>query len=233
MKKYIFSFLTLACAALMFSTANGQTTTRNVSGYTGIECNGPFNVTVKIDGTESLKMDVDADMEKDIITEVEHGVLKVELKDGWRNRNNNKRANIYISAKRLSYLGNGGSGNTVLAAGNVTGEQARIAVSGSGNLKATVNAESLKIGVSGSGSADLKGKINSATIGVSGSGEVNGKQLTAETVEASISGSGNVDIIANTAVSARISGSGSLQYTGNAKIVSERHSGSGRITKND
>ena len=233
MKKYIFAILTLACTTGLLTNAKAQTTTRAVSDYNGIECNGPFNVTIKIDGTESLTLDIDAAVEKEVVTKVEDGILKVELKDWWKNHRDIKRANVYISAKSLSYLGSSGSGNAVLAAGSITGQHAKIAVSGSGNLKSAVKAETLQISVSGSGNAVLEGSGNAADIRVSGSGEINAKQLRVQTVEASISGSGSVDIVADEAVSARISGSGSLNYSGNAKIVSDKHSGSGRISKND
>ncbi|TFF33435.1 head GIN domain-containing protein [Mucilaginibacter psychrotolerans] len=233
MKKHIFVLLTFAFACLMFTNAKAQTTTRSVSDYTGIECNGPFNVTIKIDGTESLTLDIDAAVEKEVITKVENGILKIEFKNWWKNHRDIKRANVYVSAKSLSYLGSSGSGNAVLAAGSITGQRAKIAVSGSGNLKAAVNAETLQISVSGSGNAVLAGSATAAEIRVSGSGEVNGKQLRVQRVEASISGSGNVDIIADEAVSARISGSGGLSYSGNAQIVNDKHSGSGRISKHD
>lgn len=233
MKKHLSAILTLVCVFFMFTSATAQTTTRTVSGYTGIECNGPFNVTIKIDGTESLTLDVDADAEKDVITKVEDGVLKVELKGGWKKHRDIKRANIYISAKSLNYLGSGGSGNAVLAVGTITGQRAKIEVSGSGNLTAAVKAESILIGVSGSGNAKLSGSGNNTRISVSGSGEVNAKALQVNTVDASISGSGSIRITANQSVPARISGSGSLQYSGNAKIINESHSGSGRIEKAD
>lgn len=232
MKKYTVALATFACSFLMAFNASAQMVTRNVSGYSGIECNGPFNVSVKIDGTESLKLNVDADMLDNIKTDVEDGVLKVRFKDGWKNHGNFKRADIYITAKRLSYLANGGSGSTVLT-GTLTGEHAKIAVSGSGNLKGSVTSQSLELRVSGSGSATVNGSTSQAEISVSGSGSINGKQLKAEIVNARISGSGEVVIIANQSVSGHISGSGSLQYSGKATIVGSHYSGSGRITKVD
>ncbi|QHS54334.1 DUF2807 domain-containing protein [Mucilaginibacter sp. 14171R-50] len=229
MKKAISCFVLVICAVITFSAA-AQEVTRDVSGFTGIECNGPFNVQIKIDGTESLKLDVDAEVLNDIKTVVEDGVLKIGLKNGWKNHSNVKRANVYITAKKLSYLANGGSGNAVLT-GVITGENATLAVSGSGNLKAGVKSTVFRASVSGSGSIDLNGSTGSAAVSVSGSGSINAKEFTAQTVNAKISGSGGVSIIANISVSASISGSGGLEYTGNAKIANSNYSGSGRITK--
>lgn len=232
MKKHIFSLLTLVFVAAAALTAAAQTVTRDVSGYTGVECNGPFNITVKIDGTEGVKLDVDADIVNDVKTEVENGVLKVGFKNGWKNHRNVRHANIYISAKSLNYVGNGGSGSLVVD-GTITGEHAKVALSGSGNMKTTVKSGTLDLALSGSGNIDIKGSTGMADIRISGSGGINGKQLKTDDMEAKISGSGDINVMANKTVSARISGSGSVSYSGNATTTDTHFSGSGRVNKVD
>jgi len=231
MKKLISGIALLLGVAMAFNLS-AQTVSRNVSGYTGISCGGPFNVFIKIDGTESVKLDVDADVVNDIKTEVENGVLKVEFKDHWKSHRNIERANIYITAKSLKYLANSGSGNATVD-GVITGDNAKVALSGSGNIKTAVKSSALDLRLSGSGSIDIKGSTGMADLSIMGSGEVNGKDLKAETVEARISGSGSVNIEANKTVSARIAGSGSVLYSGNATTADTHYAGSGRVTKVD
>lgn len=233
MKKLSFSLMAvlLLTVSMAFNTS-AQTVTRNVSGYTGISCGGPFNVFIKVDGTESIKLDVDANVVNDIKTEVENGVLKVEFKDHWRNHRNIKRANIYITAKTLKYLGNSGSGNATVD-GVMSAQNAKVALSGSGNIKTAVKSSTLDLSISGSGSIDIKGSTSMADVHIAGSGEVNGKYLKTETVEARISGSGSINIIADKTVSASISGSGSVLYSGNATTGSTHYAGSGRVSKVD
>jgi hypothetical protein len=161
MKKLIFSGMTLLLTAFIAVNASAQVVTRSVSGYTGIACGGPFNVFVKIDGTESIKLDVDADVVNDIKTEVEDGVLMVEFKEHWKNHRNMKRANIYITAKSLKYLANSGSGNLTVD-GVLTGNNAKVALSGSGNVKTAVKSSTLDLRLSGSGSIDIKGSTGMA-----------------------------------------------------------------------
>jgi hypothetical protein len=232
MKKLIFSGMALLLTVSMAFNSSAQTVTRNVSGYTGVSCGGPFNVFIKIDGTESIKLDVDANVVNDIKTEVENGVLKVEFKDHWRNHRNIQRANIYITAKTLAYLGNSGSGNTTVD-GVMSAQNARVALSGSGNIKTAVKSSTLDLSISGSGSIDIKGSAGTADIHIAGSGEVNGKDLKTQTVEARISGSGSVNIIADKTVSASIAGSGSVLYSGNATTGTTHYAGSGRVNKVD
>jgi hypothetical protein len=232
MKKLIFSGMALLLTVSMAFNSSAQTVTRNVSGYTGVSCGGPFNVFIKIDGTESIKLDVDANVVNDIKTEVENGVLKVEFKDHWKNHRNIQRANIYITAKTLGYLGNSGSGNTTVD-GVMSAQNARVALSGSGNIKTAVKSSTLDLSLSGSGSIDIKGSANTADIHIAGSGEVNGKDLKTQTVEARISGSGSINIIADKTVSASIAGSGSVLYSGNATTGNTHYAGSGRVSKVD
>ncbi|WP_184546027.1 head GIN domain-containing protein [Mucilaginibacter sp. FT3.2] len=232
MKKLIFSGIVLLFTVSMAINASAQAVTRNISGFTGVSCGGPFNVFIKIDGTESIKLDVDANVVNDITTEVENGILKVEFKDHWKSHRNIQRANIYITAKNLNYLGNNGSGNTTVE-GVMTGQNAKVALSGSGNIKTSVKSGTLDLGISGSGSIDINGSTGMADVHINGSGEVNGKELKTETVEARISGSGSVNIIADKTVSARISGSGSVLYSGNATTGDTHYAGSGRVSKID
>jgi hypothetical protein len=232
MKKLIFSLMASVLTVSAVFNVSAQTVARNVSGYNGIASGGPFNVFVKIDGTEGVKLDVDANIVDDIKTEVENGILKVEFKDHWKNHRNIQRANIYISAKTLSSLANSGSGNTTVD-GVLTGGNAKIALSGSGNIKTAVKSSTLDLRISGSGSIDVKGSTGLADCHISGSGQINGKSLNTETVEASIAGSGDVSIVASKTVSARIAGSGSVVYSGSATIGETRYAGSGRVSKAD
>ncbi|PWK78296.1 putative autotransporter adhesin-like protein [Mucilaginibacter oryzae] len=232
MKKLIFSLMASVLVVSVAVKVSAQTVTRDVSGYNGIACGGPFHVFIKIDGTEGVKLDVDANIVDDIKTEVENGILKVEFKNHWKSHGNIQRADIYISAKTVAYLANSGSGNTTVD-GVMTAENAKIALSGSGNIKTAVKSGTLDIKISGSGSIDVKGSTGLAECRISGSGQINGKSLSTETVEASIAGSGDINIMASKKVSARISGSGSVLYSGSASIGETRYAGSGRISKAD
>lgn len=152
------------------------------------------------------------------------------MKHGWRNHSDIKRANIYITAKELHYLGNGGSGNIVLE-GTVTGSMVKLALSGSGNLKAAVKGRLAQIKLSGSGGIIVNGGADRAIVQISGSGSVNAREFAAQTSDARLSGSGGVDMVVNQKIIAVISGSGGVTYTGDAAVADTRYSGSGRISK--
>lgn len=243
--------LSLLFTGLIISTiALAQTTqNRQVAGFSSIASAGSFNVHVKIDGTESLKITGDEDVINDIETTVSNGKLKIGTKDkiSWK-LFNNKNIDIYITAKSLSGLSSSGSGNIKLD-GNLTGNaeirasgsgsinaavnanDLQIALSGSGNVTSTISTKELTASVSGSGGMSLSGNVTSANIKVSGSGNLRAKNLKADVVSASVSGSGNINITAEKTITAQTSGSGRITYSGNATNVDIRKSGSGRVVK--
>ncbi|MGN8069546.1 GIN domain-containing protein [Mucilaginibacter sp. 22184] len=231
MKRKIFILFTLAITMLSLNTFAQSGQTRSVSGFSSIESGGPFNVHVKIGGTESVRLDVDDDVVNDVKTDVEGGVLKIGFRRNFSLRNHNiKRGDIYVTAKSLNGLSNSGSGNLDLD-GVLTGQSVSVILSGSGNMRVAVKASALETRISGSGGIHIKGNTESAQFRISGSGEINGTGLTTETLAASISGSGSISIIANKTVSARITGSGGVSYSGNATIGETKYTGSGRVNK--
>ncbi len=250
MKKALTVLFTGLLIITITAYASAQTTQdRQVSGFTSIASSGAFNVHVKIDGTESLKITGDESIINDIETTVSNGKLKIGTKDkiSWR-LFNNKKVDIYITAKTLSSLSNSGSGNIKLD-GNLTGNaeirasgsgsitatanasELQIALSGSGNITSSVNAKELTATISGSGGMGLSGNVTNANIKVSGSGSLRAKDLKADIVSAAVSGSGNIYITAEKTLSAQTSGSGHITYSGNATSVEIRKSGSGRVVK--
>jgi hypothetical protein len=234
MKTKVFILLVSAIGMMTLNTfaQDNAGQNRSVSGFNSISSGGPFNVHIKINGTESLRLDVDADVLDDIKTEVVDGTLKIGFKSNFSWHRNIKKADIYITAKSLQGLQNSGSGNMDVD-GVMTAENVKVVLSGSGGLKTAVKSGSLEARISGSGSIDLKGNTGDAALRISGSGQINGKGLSTETVSATITGSGGINITANKTVSARITGSGGVTYSGNAVIGETRYTGSGRVNKAD
>ncbi|HEY8931362.1 MAG TPA: head GIN domain-containing protein [Mucilaginibacter sp.] len=230
MKKIAF---TIVAALLMAGTAINASAqseeSRPVSGYNGIASSGSFDVHVKIDGTESLKIKGSSEAIRDIETDVENGKLRIRFKDRHGNHNYG-RIDVYVTAKSLSSVANAGSGS-VKVDGTVTGSTVDIAVAGSGGVTATAKGGDLKANISGSGSVSLSGSANNTKINITGSGELDAKGFKTENVSANIAGSGGAFLEADKTVSANIIGSGSVVYTGSASITNSRTIGSGRVSK--
>jgi len=225
-----------ALALFLIAGAIGKTfaqseETRSVSGYSGVSTGGSFNVHVKIDGTESLKLKGDAEDLRKIETVVENGQLKIRFYKEWERRHEHiGRVDVYVSAKSLSSVGLGGSGS-IDVDGTVKGEKVKVSVGGSGNITTAVEADDLTVSIAGSGNIDLKGKAENSNISIAGSGNLKAPDLKVNGADISIAGSGDIRMEINKSISAHIAGSGSVNYTGNATAVNITSAGSGRVHK--
>ena len=224
--------ISVAGAKTVLTTLNkdAHSEERRVSGFTGISSSGSYDIFVKMDGTESLRLEGDAEEISNVETIVEKGILKIRykknIKIGWRNE---KKVNVYVSAKQLNDVLMSGSGNLKVD-GLIKTSSLQTKVSGSGNVYLNTNTNDLISVLSGSGSINISGTAEDATIIISGSGSFKGKDLRTKNTDVKISGSGSAKIYADSSIDAAISGSGSLSYAGNAR-VSQTTSGSGRISR--
>ncbi|MDB5091274.1 MAG: putative auto-transporter adhesin, head domain [Mucilaginibacter sp.] len=227
---YIIFAAVLTVATTLKASAQSEES-RQVSGFTSIGSGGPFDVHVKIDGTESLKIKASSDAIKEIETKVEDGGLQIKFK----HRNNYDHENygkidIYVTAKSLSALANAGSGS-IKVEGTVSGDKVSISLSGSGSISSAVKAGDFHTAISGSGSIALSGSADDTKVVISGSGDLDGRHFKTNTASVTIAGSGNAHFGADKSISARIVGSGNVVYSGNATISDSRTVGSGRLSK--
>jgi hypothetical protein len=232
MKRFTFNLLAVVLLSVAAINASAQGQSRQVSGFNAVASAGPFNVHIKLDGNESVKVDADADIINDIETVVEGNTLNIRFKDHHNRHNDVHKAEVYVEARSLNELTNSGSGS-VKVDGTISAGNFKAILSGSGNISTSVKAEDIHAVISGSGSIKLSGSTSNANLIVTGSGEIEAKGLKTSSVTAVITGSGNVYIEAEKSVSAHITGSGSVVYSGNASIINSRYTGSGRVSKED
>jgi len=205
--------------------------TRSVSGYHGVSTGGSFMVHIKIDGTESLRLKGDAEDLHKIETVVENGVLQIRLpREFERHHEHIGRVDVYVTAKSLSSVALGGSGS-IDVDGVVKGENVKVAMGGSGYIRAAVESDNLTVSIAGSGNIDLQGKADDSHISIAGSGNLKAADLKVNAADISIAGSGDIRMEINKSISAHIAGSGSVNYTGNATAINISSAGSGRVHK--
>ncbi|MBS1530919.1 MAG: DUF2807 domain-containing protein [Bacteroidetes bacterium] len=230
MKRLSYLILPAALLSLATTKASAQGQSRSVSGFSAIASAGSFNVYVKMDGNESVRVDADADVINDIETVVEGHTLKIRFKDREWRHHNIRKADIYVEARSLEELTNSGSGG-IKVDGTISASNFKTVLSGSGNISASIKAGSAHATISGSGNIKLSGSANDADFVVSGSGEISGRDLRSNSVSAVITGSGNIYVQAERSINAHITGSGSVLYSGNASSINSSTTGSGRVTR--
>lgn len=237
---FMFALLGVAVSSkavnpVRISASNLRDEERKVSNFNGISIAGSIKVFVKLGNTESLKLEGDPEVLKEMITEVKGGILTIKSKKSqWKelfNKSTNTRIVAYITAKQLTSVALSGSGS-IEVEHPVTANNFDVSLSGSGSIKATVNAQNFDAAISGSGSITLQGKAKVSDIKLSGSGSFYGKNLSSQEVTAHVSGSGSIFVLAEKNIEAIISGSGNVYYSGNPDIT-QTTSGSGKVRKAD
>ncbi|MDB5008345.1 MAG: hypothetical protein JWP45_2738 [Mucilaginibacter sp.] len=226
----MFAAVLLVSATLKVSAQSEES--RQVSGFHSIGSSGPFEVHVKIDGTESLKISASPDIIKEIETRVEDGRLEIKFKHHEWDRDHMGRIDVYVTAKSLSSLADAGSGS-IKVEGVVSGEEVNINLSGSGSIFSAVKSGNFHASISGSGSLHISGSAGETKLSIAGSGEMNAKEFKTGSASVAIAGSGSAYFDAEKEISASIAGSGNVVYTGNATVSNSRTVGSGRVSKAD
>lgn len=204
--------------------------TRQVSGFHALSNSGSIEVEVRFGNRESVRLEGDGDLLREIETVVEDGTLKIRYRrgvrfDGFRSG----KVKAYVTARRLNALSMSGSGS-IQVSGPVTGDELAASLSGSGWISVESNVSELNAAISGSGRIAVHGRAERSNVSLSGSGRFQGEKLKSRQASVKISGSGNVYIHADAQLDASISGSGNVHYSGNA-VTNVRTAGSGKVRK--
>ena len=231
MRKSIILSFVLAASLLLPVSLTGQSLkkeTRNLSGFSSVSFGVAGDLYINLGKEFKVTLEGDADILRNIETEVNSGKLVIK-KDNW-NFNFNEKVTVNVTLPELKGLSVSGSGKAEIL-DKVSGVDLDFSVSGSGRIVSSeLDVENLECSISGSGNiiTDRGGVVKDGEISISGSGNYQGEALEFKTLEVSISGSGNCSCYVTESLEARVSGSGNVNYKGNPKIDA-RVSGSGKV----
>jgi hypothetical protein len=228
------NFIILLIASIVFASCNSisgngnvRNEQRNVSGFHGVKSSGSIDVEIKNGNNYSVTVEDDDNLFPYIVTEVENGVLNIHYKDNTSISNDH--AKVYVTAPALSEISVSGSGD--IAADNVikSTDQIQFNTSGSGDIKATVDAPAIKATGSGSGDISLSGNTKDFDCRMTGSGDINCNNLKSENTTVHVSGSSTVHVFASVSLKVNVAGSGDVFYSGNPPSPEIHIAGSGTV----
>ncbi|MFI5137879.1 MAG: head GIN domain-containing protein [Sphingobacteriales bacterium] len=216
-------------------TKAAEVVDRHLSGFNAVNVAGPFDVDIVQGATESVKVEAPADVIDRIITEVNGGVLKIYNRhDSWNWGEwwgHHKKILVHVTAKDLNSINITGSGDVSFREG-ITTNSLKLRISGSGDMTGKLAVKTLESSITGSGDMKLSGRAESSTVSLVGSGDFTARNLITVSSAVRVSGSGDAEINASEKVDAAVNGSGDIRYTGAAKNINSRKSGSGDISRN-
>jgi hypothetical protein len=231
MKKIIFTCLAIFSLMASYSQADNSQT-RKVSGFTGVDVSGGIDLYLS-SGPESVSITASSvEIRDHIITEVDHGILRIHLQDNWNPGSGNSKMKAYVSISKLKSLEASGGGDIFLK-GLITAEDLRVVLSGGGNMEGKLNADHLSINQSGGSSVDLSGKVKDLNLESSGGGNLKGYDLVTDNVSINSSGGSDAELTVNKEIRVVSSGGSSVSYKGKAVVLSVNSSGGGSLTHKD
>lgn len=223
---------TLAFGTLnTFNASAQENNDRNVGSFSSVDISGGMDVFLTEGSTESVKVEVKGIEAEKVLTEVKGEALKISIKNGssW-SWGKGVEIKVYVTYRKLKAISSSGSSD-IICNSKLKNESFEIALSGSGDLKASLETANLDVSVSGSADIDLEGKADVQNIAISGSGNFKGRNLEGKEVKVRISSSGDATVWANESIEAKVSGSGDVTYKGNPSKEVSKVSGSGTIKK--
>lgn len=210
-------------------SGNIETENRDIAEFTSVSLKGVGNIIITQNEKNNLKIEGDDNILQILETKVEDDVLLIQTKNG-ECYIPSSNLNIYVDMNKINTISISGSGK-IVSTNQLNSDDLKFEITGSGNIDANVNVTKLRIISSGSGEAKLKGITDDFENQISGSGKLDAFDLKTQKSKLIISGSGNAQISVEKELDVTISGSGNVEYKGNATIVNQFISGSGKINK--
>ena len=199
----------------------------SVERFTGISLDFSGDIILVQGSGQKVTVEAQQNIIDNIKTEVKDGVWHVRYEKNVRKA---KPVKIQIMVPELDYVAVSGSGDIQTDGHFAKQEDLKLRVSGSGDIKMSVDARTVESSISGSGSVTLAGSGNSNEIHISGSGDVYAADFRVTDCSISISGSGDARVYAEGNLEVKVSGSGDVKYKGDANVKA-RISGSGDVSK--
>jgi hypothetical protein len=205
---------------------------RQVANFSAVTVNYPSDVVITQGITESLTIEAEDNVLRDMTAEVRDGVLYIGV--GPQETLGSailptRPVRVSITVKNLSALSVPAAGTTHLI-GLKTNDLA-VSISGAGSVTIdNLSAQSFTSRMSGAGSVTASGTAPNVDVNISGFGSYNGAGLRSDTATASISGAGGATLWVVRQLNATISGMGSINYYGQPS-VSQQVSGIGSVRR--
>src|SRR2546423_96551 len=210
---------------------NVKTEERSLNNFSGVHSFGPYNVYLSQDSSFKVVVEAEDNLLPYIETYVENGILKIQTRKGYWLRSN-REISIHVTAPSYSSIKTVGSGDIIAENKINNTSPIELEATGSGDIKAKLNAPEVKAEVTGSGSITLEGETKNFNGQINGSGDIKAYDMKSENASVEIMGSGNADLFASVKLNVEVMGSGDVKYKGDGQVSSNIH-GSGSVRKVD
>ena len=196
----------------LFSKVKGSgnviTQKRDLSGFTGVDFGGVFNVEINAGEEYAVEVEADDNLLQYITTRVDGGTLKIGTEERISTRN---RIKIRISAPNVEMIDASGASRAVV--NNVKSEKLVIDTGGASRVKILGSTTSLVIDMGGASYIDASG-LTAAKVIVDGGGASRAKVNAEESLAVDLGGASKVSYAGSPAeLKKSTSGASSVKQT--------------------
>ena len=223
----IFASISFISCNSISGNGNVSDEKRPLSNINTVKTSGSIDVVINSGNDYSLTVENDENLIPFVVTEVNGDELNIHYKNGYSVMNDH--AKVIVTVPTLDRIITSGSGDVTTNGTIKSNNEIEMNTSGSGDIKATVNAPSVKVTGSGSGDIELSGMTKNFDCGISGSGDIKCSDLKSENAVIHVAGSSNVHVFASVSLKVNVTGSGDVYYSGNPASPEIHIAGSGTV----
>jgi phage shock protein PspC (stress-responsive transcriptional regulator) len=182
-----------------------------VGNFQEIEIGNTFNIIVEESATYSVRAFGDENELKNLVVEVNNGVLDIRFKDRFVNHDDN--LTLRITCPKITNLNLSGATKTkVLGFKNL--QNLKVDLSGSSLAGLDINAENLSLDLSGASNITLLGDINKLDAELSGASYLDAKSVNFKDVKIDASGASEIKL-------GKVSGSYNTNLSGASSVIKD------------
>jgi hypothetical protein len=213
---------------------NGNVTkeSRSVSGFSGVDVSGGIDVFVRQDSTESVKVEIDANLQEYIITKVENGVLEIHQVNNT-SLNTTGKIKVYVSGKNFKSFEASGACD-IRGENKIVGtDEISLHATGASKIELDLKAPKISGDITGASDLRLTGETKDVFLQASGASNAKCFELLTENADVDLSGASSADVFASVSIKGEASGASNVNYKGSASSVVVKTSGAGSVNKRD
>ena len=205
---------------------------RQVANFNAVTINYPSDVVITQGITESMTIQAEDNVLRDLSTDVRDGVLYIGV--GPQETLGSailptRPVRISITVINLAALSVPAAGTTRVV--GLKTDNLAVSISGAGGVTIeNLSAKSFTSRMSGAGSVTASGTATKVDINISGLGSFNGADLRSDTASVGITGAGSSTVWVARQLNAAISGMGSINYYGQPSVT-QQVSGVGSVRR--
>lgn len=236
----ITKFIVITLMALLFGSCNqignintitgsGHVTTekREVTGdFKSVTVSNALDLVIEQSDKTEIIVEADDNLQKEITTKVENGVLVVSCKMG--NFNNITSKKVTVKMPVIEGL-EASSASTINSGTTLKGNNLSLVSSSAASIHATVEYEKVQLNGSSASNQNIKGKALQVEASTSSASVIDATELMSNEVSASSSSGGSITVHPILNLKAEASSGGNISYSGSPKSVQKEESSGGSI----